>query len=112
MKTVEDDNGEKEEESSALRDDSSKNLPHKEAIQIPENPWTDDLQSYIVIEEEHAPSAQRKRKYVAFVSTFPRRRTRAVVAAEATRLKTINIKIPTLHPLSPLCPNSDTAIVT
>jgi hypothetical protein len=32
MKTVEDDNGEKEEESSTLRDDSSKNLPHKETI--------------------------------------------------------------------------------
>jgi hypothetical protein len=109
MKTTEDDNGEKEEESSALRDDSSKNLPHKETIQIPENPCTDDLQSYIVIEEEPAPSAQRKRKYVAFVSTFPRRRTRAT---EVARLKTINIEIPVLHPLSPLCPNSDTVTVT
>jgi len=109
MKTAKDDNGEKEEESSALRDDSSKNLPHKETIQIPENPCTDDLESYIVIEEEPAPSARRKRKFVAFVSTFPRRRTRA---AEATWLKVINIEISVLHPLSPLCPNSDTVNVT
>jgi hypothetical protein len=56
MNTVEDDNGEKEEESSTLHDDSSKNLQHKETIQIPENPCTNDLQSYIVIEEEPAPS--------------------------------------------------------
>jgi hypothetical protein len=112
MKIVKDDNGEKEEESSALRDDSSKNLPHKETIQIPENPCTDDLQSYIVIEEEPKPSTRRKRKSAAFVSTFPRRRTRAAVVAEATRLKTINIEIPILHPLSPLCPNSDTVTIT
>jgi hypothetical protein len=109
MKTVEDDNGEKEEESSAMRDDYSKNLPHKETIQILENPCIDDLQSYIVIEEEPAPSAQRKRKSIAFVSTFPRRRTRA---AKEARLKTINIEILVLHPLSPLCRNSDTVTVT
>ena len=80
MKTAEDDNGEKEEESSALHDDSSKNLPHKETIQIHENPCTDDLQSYIVIEEELAPSSQRKNKSTAFVSTFPRRKNGAAVA--------------------------------
>jgi len=44
-----------------------------------------------VVEEEPSPPVQRKRKSTPFISTLPRKRTRAVVAVEAARLKVMEI---------------------
>jgi len=47
---------------------------------------------------------RRKRPLIAFPLTFPstRRRTRVVVAIEATKMKMAEIEIPVLRPLSPI----------
>jgi hypothetical protein len=80
------------EESSALHDDSSHVSPDYEVKIVSEKP------------PQTVPNLlRRKRPFLVFPSTFPstRRRTRVVVAAEATKLKMEEIEIHVLRPLSP-----------
>jgi hypothetical protein len=81
-----------QEESSALHDDSSHVSPDYEVEIVSEKP------------PQTVPKLlRRKRPLPTFPSTFPstRRRTRVVVAAEATKLKMAEIEIHVLRPLSP-----------
>jgi hypothetical protein len=82
-----------QEKSSALYDDSSNVSPDYEVEIVSKKP------------PQIVPKLlRRKRPLIAFPLTFPstRRRTRAVVATEATKMKMAEIEIPMLHPLSPI----------